>query len=165
VLAERRELAAEGPRFCIVHQTRGAWPGADDLRVGCLRGEELAGVLLLHEEREHQVRLSPAEAELFNFLAQRRIAQTSSQIERGMRSDPFCAAQRLRARSSNRRSAQFHRTSIKTYAQRIKAAIALAFAETGIPFDPGDVMIAQRTVWNEVAYAIRARVEWRHAAG
>jgi len=165
VLAERRELAAEGPRFCIVHQTRGAWLGAHELRVGCLPGEELSGVLLLYEERELQLRLSPAEAALFNFLAWRRVAQTASQIERSMQSDPFCAGQRLRARSSNRRSAQFHRTSIKTYAQRIKAALALAFAEAGLPLDPAKVMITQRTVGNEVTYAIRARVEWRHAAG
>jgi ribosomal protein S20 len=164
LLAEQRELAFQGPQFVIVHKTDPR-PGLEELRAGCLPEEKLLGVLLMYHGQERQLRLSPAEAALFNYVAQYRIGQTASQIERGIRSDPFIAAQRLRARTSNRRNARFHRTTIKTYVKRIRAALASAFTDVGLRLDPESVMVAQRTVGNEVAYTIRARVEWRHVAG
>ena len=161
LLAERRELAAQGPIFRIVHKTRGVWAGTPR-RAPCLRGEELLGMSLMYRGREYQMPLSPAEASLFDFLGRFRMGQTASQIERGIRGDAFCMAQHLRARRLKRRNAQFHRTTIRAYVKRIRLALARVFNDAGLHLDPMRVMVSQSTVGNELAYSIRARIQWLH---
>jgi hypothetical protein len=164
LLAERRELAAQGPHFRIIHNTRGQWAG-DPHRAGCLPGEDLLGIVLIYRGREYQLPLSPAEASLFDFLGRFRIGQTASQIERGIRGDAFYMAQYARAWKSNRRTAEFHRTTIKAYVKRIRLAMAQAFADAGLLLDPVRVMVSQPTVRNEKAYSVRARIQWLHVPG
>jgi len=155
LLAESRELASVGPHFKIVHRSRDAgW--------GCLPGEDVVAAYLSYRARDYQLQFSTTTTLLFDFLARhRRIAQTASEIERSIRSDAFCIAQRRRIQ---RPKALPHRTSIKMHVKRIRVALASAFKDAGFLLDPADVLISQVTNGNQVAYQLRATIAWQHVA-
>jgi hypothetical protein len=147
LLAERRELAAQGPLFKIAYTTRESTP---ELYMNSETRKRLLGISLVCRVQEYQLSLTDSEAYLFEYLSHVRLGQTATQIERGMR-----------VAKLHPRTASLHRTTVKTYARRIREALTLAFRETGFPFDAAKVMTIKPTVGNKVLYAIHARVVWQ----
>lgn len=83
-LAEMAALKDSGPHLRILHKLHE--PGTDSHP-----GEQTALVSLVHRAREIIIPLSPAQNLLMDYLARCRLPQSASQIETGVRNDPFCA--------------------------------------------------------------------------
>ena len=157
LLADRRQLAAEGPHFKIIHSF--GLPAAYEV-IGCVPGEALVGVWLTNRGREYQLPFSTTTGLLFDYFARHRWTwQTAGQIERAVRGDVLFLAWR---RSSKRRRALPHRTSIKGHVRRIRLAIASTFSEAGLVLGPESVMVSRPTVGNEVVYQLRASIDCIH---
>src|ERR1700722_9695558 len=127
-LEERAALRVSGPNFTIVH--RYAAPGTE-----CATGEEVALISLLHRARNIQLPLSLALRIFFDYLAHRRIGQSASQIEAGIRSDPFYIYHGANAKTRRRQTRGVSRSSVKTYVARLRDALGRAFREAGIAVD------------------------------
>ncbi len=154
--AEATELAARGPHFRILHGFH--QPGTE-----CCPGEEIVAVWLIYRVREYRLPLSTATLILFDYLARFRwLGQTASQIEMGIRSDPFCAQYGSAGGSSQRRARRIARSAVKEYVKRIRDALAAAFQEAGVPIDPRKVLFSDPTTSNQVGYRLRASIEWIH---
>jgi hypothetical protein len=162
LLAARKEIAAEGPCFRIVHARRVAGNESSPCCTGCIPGEEILGVWLVHRGRSYQLAFSRAEAGLVDYLSRRRMMQTATQIERGIHTDPFHQWQCTRRRKSGGREARYHRTTIRIYVRRVRLALADVFHDSGLSIDPASVMVIQPTFSNEVMYRFTARTECVH---
>lgn len=155
ILAEIKELHSAGVQCRVVHRFR--LQGSD-----CLAGEEIAAVFLIHRGHEYRLRLSLALRIVFDFLARHsRLPQSARQIELGIRADDFYKRHAANAtgRAMTRR---ITRSAIREYVRRLRRAFRLAFREAGLRIDPDRVVIAEKTVGNEVGYRLRARCEWVH---
>ncbi|MGD0581163.1 MAG: hypothetical protein ABSC08_19845 [Bryobacteraceae bacterium] len=153
LIAEAASLNAAGPRFVIAHRY---------CRDGvCLPGEEIAFVALAYRSREFVLKISTAEKLLFECLARNcHFPQSATQLEAYVRTDAFFAmhgANALRSRLTRKIS----RAAIKVHVQRLRAALAIAFAEAGLNLDPVRVLREERAT-GPLGYRLRATFEWRH---
>lgn len=155
LIAEAASLTASGPRFMIAHRY-----GRDGI---CLPGEEIAYVALAYRSREFVLKISTAEKLLVECLARNcHFPQSATQLEAYMRADAFFArhgANALRSRLARRIS----RAAIKVHVQRLRTALAVAFAEAGLNFNPLQVLREERAT-GPLGYRLRATFEWRHLA-
>jgi hypothetical protein len=162
LVAQRKELTAQGPHFGIIHKVQRLSPGAEPCRARCIPGEKLLGifVVLIYRGREYPVPLSPAEALLFDFLAHFKLPMSAGQIESGIRNNPSYAAYPFRGRRAG-----LHRTSVKQHVRRTREALARIFREACLTsIDPAAVLV-NLTVGNRYAYRLCAAFEWSHRAG
>jgi hypothetical protein len=156
LIAERKELKAAGPHFFIVHRFR--MPGTR-----CAPGEEILAVVLVYRGREFPLRLSLALRILFDFLAHHsRLPQSARQVELGIRADDFYKRHAANATGRAVLTRHIPRSAVRVYIRRLLRAFALAFQDAGMRIAPGDVLISQKTVGNEVGYQLKASCDWLH---
>jgi hypothetical protein len=156
LVAEIRELNAEGPHFRIMHRFHR--PGCD-----CAAGEEVAGIYLIHHGREFFVRLSLALRLLFDYLARHsRLPQSAAQIEAGIRADRFYSQHTTTVMGKEKFTRSIPRSYVRVYTERLRSAIENAFNEAGLQMDVHGVLLSQETVMNEIGYRLKASFEWTH---
>jgi hypothetical protein len=121
-------------------------------------------VELVYRGRLYPLRLSLALRMLIDYLAQHsHFPQSASQIEAGMRTDPFYMNHGTNATFHNGLKRRISRSAIREYIKRLRLAFGLAFAEAGQALDPRQVIVSEPTVTNEIGYHLKATVEWFHA--
>ena len=156
LLAELRVLKSQGPHLMIAHRFRK--PG-----MLCAPGEEVVVTYLVHRGRHYPLRLSLALRMLIDYLAKHsQLPQSASQIEAGMRADPFYLRHGDNAFSRNGLKRRISRSAVKEYVKRLREALALGFREAGLNLDPRQVIVSEPTVMNEVGYRLKATIEWFH---
>jgi hypothetical protein len=156
LLAELRALKSQGPQLRIVHRFRE--PGTL-----CAAGEEIAVVCFVHRGQLYPLRLSLALRMLIDYLAKySRFPQSASQIEVGIRADPFYLKHGANAMLHNGLKRRISRTAIREYVKRLRLAIGAAFVKAEINLDPRQVIVSELTVMNEVGYRLKATIEWFH---
>ena len=156
VLAEQRELAAAGPHLTIWHRFQ--VPGTE-----CMPGEEIWTISLDGPRRHVPLKLSLAIRILLDYLAHHRhIPQSASQIEAGIRSDPFYTKHGSNVRASTRQMSNICRSLLKVYVPRFHDALENASVDAGLMLDLDLVLISEPTDGNELLYRLKARVDWRH---
>jgi hypothetical protein len=156
LLAELRLLKSQGPHLRIVHRFR-------QYGVLCAPGEEVAVAYLVHRGQTHPLRLSLALRMLIDYLAKHsHFPQSASQIEAGMRADPFYAKHGTNAILHNGLKRRITRSAIKEYIKRLRLALELTCKEAGLNIDPRQVIVSEATVTNEVGYRLKSSVEWFH---
>jgi hypothetical protein len=156
LIAEMKHLRAAGPHFLVTHRFRR--PGTV-----CAPGEEIAAVSLIYRGREYPLLLSLALRILFDFLAHHsRLPQSARQIELGVRADDFYKRHAANATGRTTLTRRIPRSAVKVYITRLHRAFSLAFQDASMGVDPSDVLIAKRTVGNEVGYQLKASCTWLH---
>jgi hypothetical protein len=156
LLLELRELTQMGPHFKVIHRFRKG-------TVGCHPGEEVFAVVLVRRGRQYYLCLPLALLLLFDYLAHHtHVAQSSAQIEAGIRADAFYAEHGRNAATSGRTTRRISKSGIKEYVKRLRRAFVAAFREAGSHIDPRQVLVSQLTVMNQVGYRLRAEIEWVH---
>ncbi len=156
LLAELRLLKSQGPHLRIVHRFRE--PG-----MLCTPGEEIVIAYLVHRGQLYPLRLPLALRMLVDYLAKHsHVPQSASQIEAGMRADPFYMKHGTNAMLHNGLKRRISRTAVKEYVKRLRLALGLAFRGVGLKLDPRQVVVSEPTVMNEVGYRLKATVEWFH---
>lgn len=154
LLYEREGLRAGRIHLVIQHTYR--LPGSD-----CLPGEEVNAAHFFHRGRPFLIRLCSRGLLLTDYLARQRLAQTATQITRGIQNDAFC--QRHGANGGNvRLPREVGRSSVRVYIERLRAALGQVFREARVPLDPYTVVESERTSSNEVRYRLRAGATWLH---
>lgn len=154
LLAELREFSSGRLYFRIVHQFR--MPGTD-----CMPGEEILAILLVHRSREYQLRLSPAQLLVADYLLRHsRYAQSASQIATGIHADGFYSGHGTNG--AKQRVRRIPRSALKEYIKRIQRALALSFQEAGLHVEPCNVLVSEESVSNHILYRLRAIVEVNH---
>jgi len=157
LIAEISHLRAAGPHFRIVHRFR--MPGSEY----CLPAEEIFGIFYVHRGCEYQLRLTLAQRIVFDYLARHsRIAQSTRQIELGIRTDAFCQNHAKNASGRVALTRRIPRSSIKEHIRRLHLALGLVFQEAGMSINPRNVLIVQKTVGNEALYRLKATCSWTH---
>jgi hypothetical protein len=157
VLAEQRQFEAAGPSLTIWHRFQ------EPAIIGCKPGEEILMLALNALGREVPIRLSLATKIVIDYTARHlHVPQNASQIEAGIRSNPFYLAYGSNAKIVVRRIPKICRSVVRVYVARFRRALALAASDAGIMLDPSRVLISETTDGNEILYRLRARVEWRH---
>lgn len=155
MLALLARTGASKPRLRVLHRLR---QGSD-----CCPGEEVAQAWVIRGSEVFRLKLSTRGLLLPDYFARRRLPQSASQIESGMRADRFCTEHAFNVLRSRRPPTLIGRRSVRVYVERIRQALALAFEEAGIDLDPRSVLVSDRAVdCNEVAYLLKANVEWIH---
>jgi hypothetical protein len=154
--ADRKELAECGPYFCISHRF---WkPGTI-----CTPGEMIAEVRLFHRNRRISLPLSLRLMLIFDYLARHQhLGQCAAQIAVGLSGDPFAKRHGAYATSKRTVRRRIARTAVKQQIIRLRAALRIAFREAGLNLNPNRVVIAEKTVTNEVRYCLKACVSWEH---
>ncbi len=150
--AERRQFHENGPHFRIVHRSpRQLTP--------CNFHEKVA-VYLIHRGRTFHVGLGTTLVTLFDYMAcHNRLAQTARQIENGTRPQGPLEGRRTVVRVSS-----IPRRYVRVYADRIRAALGLAFRNAGLEVSPDAVLVSEETALNEAGYRLRGTFEWLHTA-
>jgi hypothetical protein len=129
----------------------------------CAPGEEILIVYLVHRGKLYPLRLSRALRMLIDYLAKHsHLPQSASQIEAGMRADPFYMKHGTNAMLQNGLKRRISRSAIKEYVKRLRLALTFAFREAGLNLDPRWVAVSEPTVSNEVGYRLKVTVEWFH---
>jgi hypothetical protein len=129
----------------------------------CASGEEIAVVGLAHRGQLHPLRLSLALRMLIDYLAKRsHFPQSASQIEAGIRADPFYMKHGTNAMFHNGLKRRICRSAIKEYVKRLRLALELTFEEASLNIDPRQVIVSEPTVTNETGYRLKATIEWFH---
>jgi len=156
VVAEQRELAAAGPHLTIWHRFQ-------QQGTRCAAGEEVWAVSLDGPVGGVPIRLSLAVRILTDYLARHRhVPQSASQIEAGIRSDPFYFRHGSNVRTSARQTRSISRSMLKVYVPRFRVAFRAASGDAGLLVNPDSVLISEPTDGNEILYRLKARVDWRH---
>ncbi len=156
VLDLEEQQASATMRFRILHRFHK--PGSD-----CLPGEEIGLIWLVVGSREYSLNFPLALRILFDYLARHRwLPQSSVQIEAGIRRDAFCLRHGANARTSHKQTRRISRSTVKEYVKRIRQALSIAFGEAGLNIDPAQVLTSEPRIGNEVAYRLKATVEWMH---
>lgn len=156
LLAELRELNTTGPHFRIVHRFH---------RHGtvCAPGEEIAAVYLVYRGREYWLRLPVALRILFDYLARHSgMPQNATQIEAGIRCDPFYRRHAANASNSFKLNRAISRSFVRVYIARLRSAMTTAFRDANLSVNPAAVIASRTTVMNEVGYQLRGSAEWLH---
>ena len=129
----------------------------------CAPGEEIVIVYLVHRSQLYPLRLSLALRMLVDYLARHsHFPQSASQIEAGMRADPFYLKHGSNALIHNGLKRKISRSAVREYIKRLRLALDLAFLEAGLNLDPQQVVVSERTVTNEFGYRLKANIEWFH---
>jgi len=159
LVAEMRELNAEGPHFRILHRFHAL--GSD-----CAPGEEVAGVYLVHRGREYFLRLPLALRLLFDYLARHsHLPQSATQIEAGIRAELFYAEHgRAAATEAGNLTRSIPRSYVRVYIERLRMALKEIFGKSNLRLTGEAVLISQETVMNEVSYRLKATFEWIHTS-
>lgn len=152
---EMRHLRSVGPHFRIVHRFR--MPES-----GCGAGEEIFACFLVNRGREYYLRLSLALLIAFDYLAHSRLAQSARQIELGIRATDFYKRHAENATGGAALTRRITRSAVKEYIRRLHRALSIVFQEAGMTIDPSKVLIVQKTVGNEVRYALKATFSYTH---
>jgi hypothetical protein len=156
LLLESVQLMAAGPQFRIIHRFQA--PGTD-----CSPGEEIALISLIHRSREYPLGLPLALRLIFDYFARHRwLPQNATQIEAGMRRDTFSLRHGVYARTTRAQTRRISRSAVKEYVKRIRQALQQAFVEAGLNLDPVRVLASEQTICNEVAYRLKATIDWSH---
>jgi hypothetical protein len=156
LLAELRALKSQGPHLRIMHRFRE--PG-----MLCAPGEEIVIVYIVRRGWLYPLRLSLALRMLIDYLAKHsHFPQSASQIEAGMRADPFYIKHGANAMLHNGLKRRISRSAIKEYVKRLRLALELTFREAGLSIDPRHTIVSAPTVTNEVGYRLKATAEWFH---
>lgn len=156
LLAELRVLKSQGPHLRIVHRFRE--PGTL-----CAPGEEIVIAYLVHHGQFFPLRLSLALRMLVDYLAKHsHFPQSASQIEAGVRADPFYMKHGTNAMLHNGLKRRISRSAIKEYIKRLRLAFEVAFRDAGLNLDPRQVIASEATVMNDVGYRLKASPEWFH---
>jgi hypothetical protein len=156
LVAEIRELRAEGPHFRILHRLHE--PGSN-----CAPGEEVAGIYLVYRSREYILRLPLALRLLFDFLARHtHLPQSATQIEAGIRADRFYTQHAAAVMGNKKFTRSISRSSVRVYIERLRSALEDAFLEAGLLMDAHAVVVAEETVMNAVGYRLRGNFQWVH---
>ena len=159
LVAELRELYAEGPHFRILHRFHVS-------STGCAPGEEIAGVYLVHRGREYFLRLPLALRILFDYLARHcHLPQSATQIEVGIRADRFYIEHATAIMKPKGVTRRIPRSYVRVYIERLRLAINEVFHEAGLHLNTRAVLLSQETVMNEVGYGLKATFEWLHMDG
>jgi hypothetical protein len=131
----------------------------------CAPGEEIAIVYLVYRSKFYPLRLSLALRMLIDYLAKHsHFPQSASQIEAGMRADPFYVKHGTNAMLPTGLKRRISRSAVKEYVKRLRLALELAFRDVGLNLDPRQVIVSEPTVMNEVGYRLKASVEWFHCS-
>ena len=154
--ARRNHPPHEERHFLIAHRF---WkPGTD-----CLPGEEVVAAWFVNQEWRYQLPLSLALRLVFDYLGRHRwLAQSASQIESGMRSNPFYLRHGANVRSLKTQTRQISRSAVKVYIVRLRAAMDSCYEAAGVNLNAADVLRSERTVGNEVGYRLKAVIHWVH---
>ncbi len=156
LLAELRELSANGPHFRIVHRFH-------QLGSDCAPGEEVFAVCLVHRGREYCLRLSLALRILFDYLARHsRQPQSAAQIEAGIRADRFYTQHTETVMGNEKFTRRIPRSYVRVYIDRLRLSLQTAFCEAGFLINARVVLLSQETFMNEVGYRLKASIEWTH---
>lgn len=154
--AERAELSAHGPYFCIQHRF---WQP----ETICTPGEMIAEIRLVHRTKQVSLPLSSRLMLLFDYLARHRhCAQCATKIAAGLNADPFSRKQGAYAKANASLRKGVSRSAVKQQIMRLRAGFLAAFREAGLRLDPDRVLLAEKTTTNEVRYRLRASVDWHH---
>jgi hypothetical protein len=154
--AELKQLRSKGPHLCIVHRFR--MPGTD-----CAPGEEIFAIFLVYRGRPYQVKIGLTLLILIDYLARySRTGQTAAQIECGVRRDEFYAEHGSNASGRRKLVRRIPRSAVKELVRRLRCAFALTFHKAGLRVDSRDVVVAERTVSNQVLYKLQAETRWTH---
>jgi hypothetical protein len=155
-LAEMAALKASGPHLRILHKLHQSG-------TNCCPGEQIALVSFVYRTRAVIIPLSPTQNLLVDYLARCRLPGTASQIEAGVRSDPFCVHHGANARTRGKQTRTIGRMSVKVHIERIRRALQIAFREAGVEqLDPYRVLVSEPTTGNQVLYALKGHVDWTH---
>ena len=152
LLLEISLLKRNGPSFCISHRfSRGS----------CAPGEEIAGIELLGHRDLFQLPLALSGRFVFNHLAESRsIALDAFQIVAGL-NGWFYREHALNC--GIRQTTKVRAATVKVLVQRIRQAIASAFAKAGFACDPYDVLRSFPAEGSKrVLYKLRAEIRWEH---
>jgi len=156
LVAELRELNENGPHFRILHRFHA--PSTD-----CAPGEEVAGVYLVHRDREYFLRLSLSLRLLFDYLARHtHLPQSATQIEAGIRAERFYTEHATAVTAPLKFTRSIPRSFVRVYMERLKSALADVFQKAGLSMDADRVLVSQDTVMNEVGHRLEATFEWVH---
>jgi len=156
LVAERRELNANGVHFRILHRLHMPHLGQ------CSPGEEIAAISLLHRGKPIQLRLSLSLRLVFDFLGRHaRLPQSAGQIEVAMRANHFYTQHGTNAGDLSL-TRSIPRSCVRVYADRLRQALGWAFKEAGLTIDPREIIVAEETAANEVGYRIKGTFEWVH---
>ncbi|HEY5214950.1 MAG TPA: hypothetical protein VIJ38_18215 [Acidobacteriaceae bacterium] len=156
LLAERRQLAAEGPHFIVTH-------GNHRSGLLCTSGETVEQVSMGYRWNEFPLYLSPTGLLIFDCLCRhRQISLTARRIAQILASDLFYVHNGANAHGGRRKLIHPDRVSIKVHIQRIREQIAKAAVEAGLALDPSRILISEMTDSNTVVYRLKASVEFRH---
>jgi hypothetical protein len=154
--AERAQLVARGPQFCIYHHF---W----QIGTICTPGEVIADIQLWHRTKRISLPLGLRLAELFDYLARHQhLAQCAAHIAAGLSVDPFTRQHGAYADAKSSLSKKVSRTSVKQQIIRLRDGLRRAFREAGLNLDPCRVLISEKTTVNEVRYRLRGSVTWEH---
>lgn len=156
LVAERKEIAAAGPHFKIIHRFHES--GTD-----CCAGEEITSASLVCRSREYVLRLSPKLLMLFDYLARHRhIPQSAAHIVSGMQRSTFYTKHGANARVAVQRSGRLTFRTVKVYIQRLRDAFQIVFGEANLNIDPFLVLVSEATDTNCTLYRLKATAEWVH---
>ncbi len=158
VLAEQRELAATGPRLTIWHRFQDGCHNGD-----CHPGEEIFLIAVSCAAGHVPLKLSLALKIVTDYLARhRRIPQSASQIEAGIRADLFYAKHGRNATANGSQTRKICRSAVRVYVERLRRALKAAFVEAGLRLDPRTVLVSEPSEGNQVLYRLKATVDWYH---
>jgi len=152
ILAEVAQFENNRPRFQIVHRfSQGS----------CAPGEEISAIQLEHGGSHVQLPLALAQRFVFNYLAEhRQIALDSSQIASGLKGWFY---REHAGNSGLRQVTRIRVATIKVLVQRIRRAMASAFAKVQVKRDPCDVLRSLPAEGSKrVLYKLLADVHWDH---
>jgi hypothetical protein len=155
VLSEQKELVAAGPPLTICHRFQPPYT------TGCTPGEEIY-FISLDAAGGITIKLSTATKIIIDYLARNRVPQNASQIEAGIRADPFYRKHGHNGTTSKIQTRKICRSLVRVYVERFRKALGTAFADAGIALDPRSVLISEPTDGNEVLYRLKASIRWRH---
>jgi hypothetical protein len=156
LLAERRQLAAEGPHLIVTH-------GNHEYGFHCTRGETLQQVSFSYRWRESPLYLSPTGLLIFDCVCRyRQTPLTARRIEHILTSDPFYVNLGANAHFFKQKRVRPDHVAISVHMERIREQIAKAAGEVGFTVDPKRILVSERTESNIVLYRLKATVEIRH---
>jgi hypothetical protein len=157
VLTERKEIRSVGPQLVIWHRFQK--PGI----VGCSPGEEIFLVSLHSRGTYIPIKLSLSLKILIDYLARHRhVPQSASQIEAGIRAEPFYIKHASNAGAGKSQTRKICRSAVRVYIRRFRHAFGDASVEAGHTMDLASVLLSERTDGNEVLYRLKASVRWFH---
>lgn len=129
----------------------------------CAPGEEIARAYIVHKGKQYPIPLSTVHLILLDYLCRHRgIAQTATQIARGLSSEAFYVQHGMNREGSAPLRTRTSRTAVKEQMMRLRLGIARCLTRANIAIAPRSILCAQNSTSNEVAYQIGAEVIWEH---